>query len=694
MQTLTQVPQDVEFKATTNPVNIDEAQGIVECFVAAIGNKDSVNDIIVPGAFEASLRRRKPRVVWGHNWNEPIGKVLEIFEVSPGDSRLSSKMKNAGVGGLYARVQFNLKSERGREAFSNVVFFGEEQEWSIGYKTLKNDFDPRYQANLLKELELYEVSPVLHGANQLVGTLSIKSDDMTSPIPDMGDARISLVPDDKTARAMAVEGGKPQENLTLTLKKLGRSENWSMADRDKVQGMVDIWTKSCGGEHMKGACSGVGIMGPDDASVYYMNVPGLASKRDRLSRMIDDETGPDTMDAEDAFQPHITAGYKMSVLPTKPSYELGFKAVRVVWGSGSTDFPLSEKAAPPDAIPQERITGDVLRGYGPRRGGLERLLRYWRPIMRKPGGFRRCLAILADHPELYPLKPLCAWLHHETTGLWPNEGCHHPGMKNCRRKLRGVVNGSIISDDKFNARFDNKPDGKDLYSASPEGTPDNFGAVERDDEEDVITDEDMEYAMKVMGQFINEEEDFMRYVSDKDNWADSDGDDGEEADIDDDEWDRWSKSCGCDKCGGRGERREGGPARAVVIRLDGEDEEDEPRRVGREVEIPQNVLQMKVGRSINGGNEKRLRLAAELIDEILKSLALPEAVEEKGLWYLHVEPENLFKVKQHIDPISEYYKSEVFIDTNFGNLMTFEIKSEDHRRALDRAINSLDSTIL
>jgi hypothetical protein len=204
----------------------------------------------------------------------------------------------------------------------------------------------------------------------------------------------------------------------------------------------------------------------------------------------------------------------------------------------------------------------------------------------------------------------------------------------------------------------------------------------------------MEYAMKVMGQFINEEEDFMRYVSDKDNWADSDGDDGEESDIDDDEWDRWSKSCGCDKCGGRGERGEGGPARAVVIRLDGEDEEDEPRRVGREVEIPQNVLQMKVGRSINGGNEKRLRLAAELIDEILKSLALPEAVEEKGLWYLHVEPENLFKVKQHIDPISEYYKSEVFIDTNFGNLMTFEIKSEDHRRALDRAINSLDSTIL
>ena len=88
--------------------------------------------------------------------------------------------------------------------------------------------------------------------------------------------------------------------------------------------------------------------------------------------------------------------------------------------------------APQEAIldlPQERITGDILRGRGPRRGNLERLIKYWRPIMRKPGGFRRCLVILADHPELYPLERICAWLHHETTGLWPNEGNHHEGGK-------------------------------------------------------------------------------------------------------------------------------------------------------------------------------------------------------------------------------------------------------------------------
>lgn len=170
----------IEYKANAGQVNLDQAQGIVECFVAGIGNKDSVGDVCASGAFTKSLMRRKPRVVWGHNWNDPIGKVIEIYEVPPSDPRLPSKMRSAGIGGLYAKVQFNLNSEKGREAFANVAFFGEEQEWSIGYKTLRAQFDPSVQANILYEVELYEVSPVLHGANQLTGTISVKADETSS----------------------------------------------------------------------------------------------------------------------------------------------------------------------------------------------------------------------------------------------------------------------------------------------------------------------------------------------------------------------------------------------------------------------------------------------------------------------------------------------------------------------------------
>jgi len=165
-----------DFKAISGQIGIDKAQGVVEAFVSGIGNKDSVGDVVVSGAFNGSLKRRKPRVVWGHDWNQPIGKVLEIYEVPKSDPRLPEKMKQAGIGGLFAKVQFNLNTERGREAFANVAFYGMDQEWSIGYKTITADFDAGRQANMLKEVELYEMSPVLHGANNLTGTISVKDD--------------------------------------------------------------------------------------------------------------------------------------------------------------------------------------------------------------------------------------------------------------------------------------------------------------------------------------------------------------------------------------------------------------------------------------------------------------------------------------------------------------------------------------
>lgn len=186
---------------------------------------------------------------------------------------------------------------------------------------------------------------------------------------------------------------------------------------------------------------------------------------------------------------------------------------------------------PPDAIPQERITGDVLRGYGPRRGNLERLLRYWRPIMRREGGFRRCRVILADHPELYPLNNICAWLHHETTGLWPNEGCHHPGMKNCRRKLRGVVDGSIISDSDFNDRLRRLAGRKKSLSSWRQGA-------------DVVTESDLMHAMSVMRDFCDMEPKFLEFLRDENNWQ-------HEGEDEDGNWmpHSWEpgddKDCGC-----------------------------------------------------------------------------------------------------------------------------------------------------
>lgn len=169
------IPQlQTKSMTTYGVVTIDEEQGIVEAYVSGIGNKDHVADIIEPGAFVDSLKERKPKGVWSHNWDRPISKTLEIYEVSAGDSRLPMKMKEAGIGGLYVKTQFNLDTQDGRDSFSNVKFFGDEGEWSIGYQVDEAQYDSKVKANRLKKISLYEYSPVLFGANSLTGTVGVK----------------------------------------------------------------------------------------------------------------------------------------------------------------------------------------------------------------------------------------------------------------------------------------------------------------------------------------------------------------------------------------------------------------------------------------------------------------------------------------------------------------------------------------
>lgn len=205
------------------------------------------------------------------------------------------------------------------------------------------------------------------------------------------------------------------------------------------------------------------------------------------------------------------------------------------------------KAAGPlgGLFPQEIVTART-RGYGPRRGNLERLLRYWRPIMRKPGGFRRCLAILANHPELYPLQRICAWLHHETTGLWPNEGCHHPGMKNCRSKLRNWSNAEFVD---F-MRTGKKPSNLVRSAAKKSARRDDvffydFKGADASEPMPVVTNSDFEHAMNVLADFMEMEKGFVDYLRNPDSWEfEGENEKGEYVTADFDEKSIDSECCG------------------------------------------------------------------------------------------------------------------------------------------------------
>lgn len=149
----------------------DEGDGIVTALVSVTGIVDNVKDIILPGAYKRTLMERKPKGIWHHSWTDPIAKTLEIEELMPGDPRLPGKLANGKAwpreaGALLVKMQFNLDSDLGRRAYSNVKFYGDEQEWSIGYQvpTGGGVKDQKTGVRRIKDIDLYEYSPVLFGA--------------------------------------------------------------------------------------------------------------------------------------------------------------------------------------------------------------------------------------------------------------------------------------------------------------------------------------------------------------------------------------------------------------------------------------------------------------------------------------------------------------------------------------------------
>jgi HK97 family phage prohead protease len=135
----------------------DKKTGIIEAVVSVFGNLDRGREIVAPGAFKESLARKLPKGVWHHRGHIPVAKTLEAKETDEG---------------LFIKGQFNMDTQRGREAFSDIDF-GIIDEFSIGYTVRKETWDREERITTLLQVDLWEWSPVLVGMNQstrLVGT--------------------------------------------------------------------------------------------------------------------------------------------------------------------------------------------------------------------------------------------------------------------------------------------------------------------------------------------------------------------------------------------------------------------------------------------------------------------------------------------------------------------------------------------
>jgi HK97 family phage prohead protease len=119
---------------------------------------DLDGDVVLPSAFTDG---QPVPMVWSHQWEQPIGKG--VIRVQP---------DRAVFDGM-----FNLNTSWGRDAYESVKFQGDLQEYSWGFlpTATRRETHGDRSVRVIEASRVFEVSPVLVGANEHTGTLLVKS---------------------------------------------------------------------------------------------------------------------------------------------------------------------------------------------------------------------------------------------------------------------------------------------------------------------------------------------------------------------------------------------------------------------------------------------------------------------------------------------------------------------------------------
>ena len=152
--------KNFEFKA------IDDEKGSVEAVFSVFNKLDTDGDVVLPSAIKSGFKDDQVPMVFAHKWDQPIGKGV----ITSDDEKATF------------RGNFFMDTEAGKEAYHLAKAMADLQEWSFGFrindsevKEYKSEDGDEISARFLKDLTVYEVSPVLVGANRETYTLAIKS---------------------------------------------------------------------------------------------------------------------------------------------------------------------------------------------------------------------------------------------------------------------------------------------------------------------------------------------------------------------------------------------------------------------------------------------------------------------------------------------------------------------------------------
>ena len=136
-----------ERKFLAEPLNAIDADGVFEGYASLFGEADIGKDVVMPGAFSETLRKRGAtdvRLLWQHDPAQPIGRWILIEE----DRR-----------GLRVRGKLNLAVERAREIHA-LMREGAVDGLSIGFRVERARAERPTGLRRLEKLDLWEISVV------------------------------------------------------------------------------------------------------------------------------------------------------------------------------------------------------------------------------------------------------------------------------------------------------------------------------------------------------------------------------------------------------------------------------------------------------------------------------------------------------------------------------------------------------
>ena len=232
-------------KMPSHTLALDTETGVISAYVSVSGVRvDSwLGETLMAGCFLKTVNERGPaganriRTLWQHDWNEVIGMPLELAEHSR--EQLPDKILQRypqATGGLFARTQFVLDVQRGREAVA-LYKAGAMDEWSIGFDII-NSHEATVDSDWMMyvdEVRLWEYSPVTFGANPATVTTEVRS---ASEVPG---AMAEL--QKRVMSALAKEPGLTIEQL---IERLAASEaaaqppEQALTDRDRLHQIAQL----------------------------------------------------------------------------------------------------------------------------------------------------------------------------------------------------------------------------------------------------------------------------------------------------------------------------------------------------------------------------------------------------------------------------------------------------------------------